>query len=412
MFLFLPNCLESFRIFVNESSGKMSDMRILFLSNWYPNRYDAMEGLFVRKHAEAASSFAEVSVIFVKCSSENRFELEENWFKNVREITVYFPDSNVPVVGKLIKTINWLRAYWRGFKHLKSVQFRPDLTHANILTRTALIAFFAKCFRNIPYVVTEHWSRYLKERNSYDGWLRKRVTEVVVRSAEAILPVSTTLQNAMIEKGLKNDNYQIVNNVVDDFFFESEILNEKHEKMQFLHISCFCEEAKNVKGILDAVRILEAKRNDFELTIIGTGVDFDLVYDYAKKQNLLGRVHFLGEKSPEEVMEQFRHSDAFVLNSNFETSCVVIMESLACGKPVITTPVGIAPQTINEGNGRFVPFRDSETLAKEMEWMMDHHKNFDAEKIRQEAKIFSYNAISEQLRKIYQEAISRASNKR
>jgi len=29
--------------------------KVLFLSAWYPNRYDAMAGLFVRKHAEAVS---------------------------------------------------------------------------------------------------------------------------------------------------------------------------------------------------------------------------------------------------------------------------------------------------------------------------------------------------------------------
>lgn len=382
---------------------KDDKMKILFLSSWYPNRYDAMEGLFVRKHAEAASRIANVTVLYVKNFTGDSFEIEEEKFKDVREIYIYYPESNTPFLKKVVKTLNWLRAYWKGFQLIRK-EGLPDLIHTNILTRTAIIALLIKWFYGIPYVITEHWSRYLKIRNGYNGWLRKRATELAVANAKAILPVSVTLQNAMIENGLNHANYQIVNNVVDDFFFQQELCNEKHERTQFLHISCFCEEAKNVKGILEAVKILKERRNDFELTIIGTGVDFQEVYDYAKSLNVIDSVHFLGEKTPEEVMTQFQHSDVFLLNSNFETSGVVIMESLASGKPVITTAVGIAPQVIHPDNGLLVPFRQPEALAEKMDWMISHHHEYDAQKIRKEAYIFSYDTISKQLGEIYKQA--------
>lgn len=379
-------------------------MKVLFLSKWYPNRYDAMEGLFVRKHAEAASRIGDISVLFVKESKGKAFETEENWFKKVHEIYVYYPESNFPIVGKLIKTINWTRAYWIGFHALKKSEGLPDLIHANILTRTAIIALTAQWLYKIPYVVTEHWSRYLKARKSYNGWLRKRLTELVVHNAKTIMPVSTCLKDAMLENGLYHNDYRIINNVVDDFFFQSKLLNEKHDKTQFLHISCFDEEAKNVKGILEAVKLLTEKRNDFELTIIGTGVDYQSVYDYAENIKVLDSVHFLGEKTPQEVMNHFQHSDVFVLNSNFETSGVVIMESLACGKPVITTNVGIASNVINKdgsNNGSIIPFRNPQKLAETMNWMMDHLHEYDAQKIREGAQIFSYDAVSKALNTIY-----------
>lgn len=380
-------------------------MKILYLSPWYPNRYDAMDGLFVRKHADASSRVSEVCVLFVKNHQGNGFETEEQKFKEVHEYYVYFPESKIPLIGKIIKSINWLRGYRKGLQIIRKKEGLPDLIHTNILTRTGVIALFLKWKHKIPYVITEHWSRYLAGRNGYKGWLRKRITELVVKNAQAILPVSITLQKAMITNGLIHPHYEVVNNVVDDFFFENEIINERHEKTQFLHISCFCEEAKNVKGILDAVKILKEQRNDFELTIIGSGVDYPLVYEYAQSIDTLDCVHFLGEKSPEEVMAQFQHSDAFVLNSNYETSCVVIMESLACGKPVITTAVGIAPQVINERNGLFIPFRDPKILAEKMAWMMDNLPHYDAKAIREEAHIFRYETIAQQLKRIYDNAI-------
>ena len=39
--------------------------KVLFLSAWYPNRYDAMAGLFVRKHAEAVGQYADVCVLYL-----------------------------------------------------------------------------------------------------------------------------------------------------------------------------------------------------------------------------------------------------------------------------------------------------------------------------------------------------------
>ncbi len=37
-------------------------MTVLFFSQWYPNRYDAMPGLFVRKHAQAVARFCDVDI--------------------------------------------------------------------------------------------------------------------------------------------------------------------------------------------------------------------------------------------------------------------------------------------------------------------------------------------------------------
>ena len=35
-------------------------MKVLFLAACYPNRFDAMEGLFIRKHASAVGKYTDV----------------------------------------------------------------------------------------------------------------------------------------------------------------------------------------------------------------------------------------------------------------------------------------------------------------------------------------------------------------
>jgi glycosyltransferase involved in cell wall biosynthesis len=143
------------------------------------------------------------------------------------------------------------------------------------------MAYFIRLFTSIPYVITEHWSRYLPLRNSYHGAIRKKVTKIVAAKAEAIFPVSENLKNAMILHGINNQSYKVINNTVDNFFFKQA---EKTDQriVQILHVSCFDEQAKNLKGMLNAVKVLSEKRTDFKITLIGTGIDFELIYNFAK----------------------------------------------------------------------------------------------------------------------------------
>lgn len=57
-------------------------------------------------------------------------------------------------------------------------------------------------------------------------------------------------------------------------------------------------------------------------------------------------------------------ADAFVLPSRTEGACLALLEALACGVPVIATPVGLAPQLIESGrNGWLIRHKDSGALA-------------------------------------------------
>ena len=126
-------------------------MKVLFISAWYPNRYDEMAGLFVRKHAQSVSQFCEVEVLYIHPSTDiNRFEISINKIANVNETIVYFPAKSNNIAQKLIKQLNYLTAYYKGWQHLKRNGFIPDILHANVLTRTGLMAFMIKLFTGIP----------------------------------------------------------------------------------------------------------------------------------------------------------------------------------------------------------------------------------------------------------------------
>jgi glycosyltransferase involved in cell wall biosynthesis len=198
----------------------------------------------------------------------------------------------------------------------------------------------------------------------------------------------------------------VINNTVDNFFFKQA---EKTDQriVQILHVSCFDEQAKNLKGMLNAVKVLSEKRTDFKITLIGTGIDFELIYNFAQSLNFPeGMIEFMGEKMPTEVAEYMQHSDFFVLFSNYENSPVVISESLACGKPVISSNVGGISEHINSSNGILIAPRDEEALAESIDYMLDHFSDYKSAEIQSVAKSkFSMEAVGKEIYEQYLKAL-------
>lgn len=380
----------------------MKKTKVLFLSAWYPHRYDAMEGLFVRKHALAANLYSDVCVLFLYADKHiSHFEIVKQKKQQLTEIYVYYPFSTIGIFRKLTKLVNYLRAFRKGYTVVKREWGKPDVTHANILTRTGVLAYILHHKEHIPYVITEHWTRYLDTNYSYTGFLRKKVTEYVVKQAKHILPVSQSLKDAMISNGLYNANYQIIDNVVDDFFYKNQDKISRSKK-RILHVSCFAERQKNIKGILHAIKRVSNERNDFEVIIVGTGIDYESVVEEAKNLDVLDTiVHFVGEQTPEQVSDWMHQSDFFVLFSNYENCPVVLLESLACGIPIISTEVGNTHELITSKNGRLIPVGDENALYFNIKWMLDNYKTFDKTEIQESAKPFSFEQIGMQLHDIY-----------
>jgi len=210
----------------------------------------------------------------------------------------------------------------------------------------------------------------------------------------------------MLNHNLKNDNYYVVNNVVDICFFTDSITVHRNKK-RIIHISCFDNEAKNVSGIVRVARKLSNIRQDFELILIGTGIDFEKTVAYSQTLNFHpGIIHFLGEKTSEEVSNWINNSDIFVLFSNYENSPVVISESLACGKPVISSNVGGISEHVNETNGMLVEAGNEAELLQKIDLMLNQFNKYDSERIKKEAKNkFSYESVGLQITEIYKNCI-------
>ena len=378
-------------------------MKVLYLTQWYPHRYDAMAGLFVRNHAEAAVRQG-VDVCVLYCHPVERIEtgeameVVEQETNGVREVYVYH-------------TCHALRALWRGRDEVLKRWGMPDVCQVNVLSKNILLAYAMYVRWNVPYVLVEHWSGYLPQNGDYlrnTSALQRMVYEYAAKQAKSILPVSSMLKNAMKTCGIDNAHWQPIYNVVNDCFFEETHRPEAKAPYRLLHVSCFDEKAKNVRGILNAMQLLRTKRQDFCLTIIGTGADFESDRQYAEELGLTasGTVCFEGEKTPEEVCAAMQQAHVFVLFSRYETSGVVLAECMAVGLPVVASRVGGIPEIVNAETGMLVPSEDEQTLAETIDTMLAALPKFSAETIRRYGEQYSFESVGKYLRKLYESVLS------
>ncbi len=121
------------------------------------------------------------------------------------------------------------------------------------------------------------------------------------------------------------------------------------------------------KGVLDLVRaIAPVLRSVPEAVFVfaGTG-DVDSLSDLARSLGVEQAVRFPGWVDGARKDKLLREVDVFVLPSYYEGLPIGVLESMACGVPVVATAVGGIPDAIQDGvNGLLVEPGQPEALAR------------------------------------------------
>lgn len=378
-------------------------MHILFLPKLYPHRYDTMWGLFVLKHAQAIKKFHDISVIYLYAVDEGleKTEIIEEDTDSIYSVHIYYPKPK----NKIIYFIHFLKYYFKAFEMVNRKR-KVDLIHVHVLTRVGLLALISSRLKGIPYLITEHWSRYLPSVDTYQGRTRKFLTKLVVKNAKAVLPVTENLKQAMQSHQLNNKHYRVIANVVDDIFFESSIKKPKGDIKRVIHVSTFINKSKNITGIVDAIEKLSKIRNDFKMVLIGEGENFEDINIIVKARDLEKHIEFTGVLEKQELVDEYMRASFLLINSNYENMPVVINEAMACGLPVLSTNVGGISEHLDTKKGRLIAPQEPQQLLEQFQWMLDHLDSFEPSSIRQYAKEhFSFDAVGLQLDEVYQSII-------
>jgi glycosyltransferase involved in cell wall biosynthesis len=376
---------------------------VLFLTPWYPYRQDPMLGLFVRKQAFALSKSTKTGVVAVFAAEQKeKYIFEHELFgQSLPEIRVFFRKSS----SGLTNVIRTMSAYRKGVKAYVEKYGVPELIHGNIFTRTAVASCRIARKLGIPFVVSEHWSRYYPENYSYTGFLRKATSRRVARRAKAVIVPSEALKNAMIASGIRA-RYETIPNVIDSELFIP-AMKKKCDKKHIVHVSCFEDKSKNISGLLKSIQLLLKYRNDFILDLVGTGQDEEKMRKMVSEKLPEGVVEFHGMLEGADLHAVMSQADFLVLSSRYETFGIVVFESLSCGVPVVVTDVAGFGGIISTKYGMVVKPDDDEALAKAMNDMLENASGYDRVVLRDFIeKNYSAEAVVNRLIRNYDELMT------
>ena len=116
---------------------------------------------------------------------------------------------------------------------------------------------------------------------------------------------------------------------------------------------------KGLETLLDAT----AAVSDAHLVLAGAGPLADALGARAERLGIAERVRLVGEVAHDAVPRWLQAADVVALPSVAEGFPNSVREALACGRPVVATPVGDLPRVITPDVGRLVPVGDVPGLA-------------------------------------------------
>lgn len=165
-------------------------------------------------------------------------------------------------------------------------------------------------------------------------------------------------------------------------------------------------EPKLEKGPDIFCSVVEELSKKYNLYILLTGPARGYVKERLNRSNIKYFHKFLD--NPDDVAHYFQLCDMYIISSREEGGPKAVLESMACGVPLISTKVGMAPDIINHGKDGFLcDVEDKDSLFKYCELLINDEQIKN--KIIKNAKVkvanYSQHKITELYKNMYKELI-------
>lgn len=296
-----------------------------------------------------------------------------------------FSPGEVPgprqVDGVWVHPFTWSRfkrvtLYQRDVARIRRLveEIAPDLVHAQAPSAAYAVAAMAS---GRPYVVTWHGVMF-REAAVVPGLRAKAVYALEVlyerycwRRLKEVIAISPYVEQEY--RRMTRARFHLVENPISDRFFAFQGEGEPDRILCAARII----PRKDILTLLQAFALLVRERPGAQLRIAGEMAS-EPAYaaqclEFVRRHGLEGSVHFLGQLSEDEVLEEYGRCSLVALSSLQETAPMTVKQALAAGRPVVATPAGGVPWLVQNGvTGFVVPFRDPERMAMAFRRLLDH----------------------------------------
>ena len=372
----------------------------LIIPSWYPTSSQPLNGIFIEKHVEAISSFENVVVMYVTGAEKESVEEKKISGSYVRYSHFYAESSS-----RFVNQMKYVLSQKKAYAHITAKYGKPSVLHLQVVFPAGIFVYLLLLFRNIPLIITEHWSGYTDEDGRYQRQMSvfKYLTKVLFAKAKKISVVSNYLKNAMVQKGLANEKkLMIVSNMLNTA--DKSVVQEPISSTKALYIGNLNDHEKNITMLIEAVEIVVQRYPNFELTLIGGGSEIVRFKELAAQKELLDKhIFFKGYVPNTELSPYYQANSFFILTSNFETFNIAAAEAMLCGLPVVATQCGGPAEFVNEHTGIWIKEKTTQETATAIITMIEKRSSFDSKSIATEVmRKYSHETIIGELKDLYQ----------
>ena len=250
--------------------------------------------------------------------------------------------------------------------------FAPDILLSYVIYPDGYAATQIARTLGIPAVLTAIGS----DLNRIPGRLVERRTRTALRDAAIVTTVSADLARTAIALGAPPERTRALLNGCDPAVFHprdriaarAELGAELADPTAplLLYVGRM-DIRKGLRELIDAAATLRAPHPTLHTYLVGDGPDQPDLAALAARHNLTGRVHFIPATRGPRVATWMAAADAVTLPSYNEGCPNVVVEALACGRPVVATRVGGIPELLDDTSGRLVPPHDPAALARALD---------------------------------------------
>ena len=193
------------------------------------------------------------------------------------------------------------------------------------------------------------------------SWLYYRLEWLAFRGADKLVVMDKISENYLRERyRIPESKIRFINIGVDLNTFKPldkqqarETMGLDREKEIMLYVGRLIR-GKNVKLLLNSFAKVRKMRRDVALLLAGGGAHETELKQYVE-QHRITDVRFLGHVDHDDMPMLMNCADVFAFPSLTEGDPRVVKEALACGVPVVSTPVGTVLENISDGeNGCIV----------------------------------------------------------
>lgn len=248
---------------------------------------------------------------------------------------------------------------------------RVDVAHVHMASHGSTIR--KMCFVwliarfHVPIVLHLHGGNFDQFWRTMPELLKRSVRRMFQRASHVVVLGEMWKRFLCREIGVPPHRVRILMNAVPGPGRLS--LHEQSRRSCILFLGRL-EPNKGIAELIEALASVQVRPLRWQAVLAGSG-DVQRYQTMASAAGIGDRVSFPGWVSPEQVRRYLEQADILALPSHFEGLSMAILEAMAYGLAVITTPVGSIPEAITHGeSGLFVPVKDPVTLAEALALVM------------------------------------------